>query len=71
MIILDTYPHFILEASNVDISNSLFLKCILKTSSNQSPYIFTLVQKVKHRVYKIHAFINEAILCRDSASKSI
>ena len=25
-------------------------------SSNRSPYIFTLVQKVKHRVYKIHAF---------------
>ena len=29
---------------------------ILKPSSNRSPYIFTLVQKVKHRVYKIHAF---------------
>ena len=68
MIILDTYPHFILEASYVDISNSLFLKCILKPSSNPSHYIFTLIQKVKHRVFKICAFINEAILCRDSAS---
>ena len=34
-------------------------------SSNRSPYIFTLVQKVKHRVYKIHALLNEAVLCRD------
>ena len=25
---------------------------ILKPSSNRSPYIFTLVQKVKHKVYK-------------------
>ena len=30
--------------------------CILKPSSNRSLYIFTLVQKVKHRVYKIHAW---------------
>ena len=39
---------------------------ILKPSSNRSPYILTLVQKVKHRVYKIHAFLNEAIprLCK-------
>ena len=29
---------------------------ILKPSANQSTYIFTLVQKVKHRVYKIHVF---------------
>ena len=35
---------------------------ILKPSSNRSPYIFTLVQNVKHRVYKIRAFLNEAIL---------
>ena len=25
---------------------------------------FTLVQKVKHRVNKIHAFLNKAILCQ-------
>ena len=36
---------------------------ILQPSSYRSPYIFTLVQKVKHRVYNIHAFLNEAILC--------
>ena len=35
---------------------------ILRPTSNRSLYIFTLVQKVKHMVYKIHAFINEAIL---------
>ena len=40
------------------------LTCILKPSSNRSPYTFKLVQKVKHRVYKIHGFINEAILCQ-------
>ena len=44
---------------------NVYLQFILKPSSNRSPYIFTLVQKVKHRVYKIHAFENEAILCRD------
>ena len=31
--------------------------CILKPTPNRSPYIFTLVQKVKHRVH-------EAILCQ-------
>ena len=41
---------------------------ILRSSSNRSPYIFTLVQKVNNRIYKIHAFINEAILCLDSVS---
>ena len=41
---------------------------VLKPSSNRSPYIFTLVQKVKHRVYKLHAFLNEAILSQHSAS---
>ena len=41
---------------------------ILKPSSNQSPYILTLVQKVKHRAYKIYVFLDEAILSRDSAS---
>ena len=39
-----------------------------KPTANWSPYIFTLVQKVKHRVYKIHVFSSVAILCRDSAS---
>ena len=32
------------------------LAYILKSTANRSPYIFTLVQKVKHRVYKIHVF---------------
>ena len=42
---------------------------ILKpTANNWSPYIFTLVQKVKHRVHRIHVFLSEAVLCRDSAS---
>ena len=30
---------------------------ILKPTANWSPYIFTLIQKVKRRVYKIHVFI--------------
>ena len=34
--------------------------CILKPTANWSPYIFTLVQKVKHRVYKIHVFFLNA-----------
>ena len=34
---------------------------ILKPTANRSPYIFTLVQKVKHRVYKIYAFLSEAL----------
>ena len=29
---------------------------MLKPTANWSPYIFTLVQKVKRRVYKIHVF---------------
>ena len=41
---------------------------ILNPTANWSPYIFTLVPKVKHRVYKIHVFLSEAILYRDSAS---
>ena len=42
---------------------------ILKPNSNRSPYIFTLVQKMKHRVYKIYAFfLNDSVLCRDTAS---
>ena len=36
---------------------------ILKLTANWSPYIFTLVQKEKHRVYTIHVFLSEAILC--------
>ena len=40
-----------------------FSSNILKPSSYRPFYILTLVQKVKHRVYKIHAFLNEAILC--------
>ena len=30
---------------------------ILKPTANWSPYIFTLVQEVKRRVYKIHVFL--------------
>ena len=30
---------------------------ILKPTANWSPYIFTLVQIVKHRVYKLHVFL--------------
>ena len=44
---------------------------ILKPTANWSPYISTLVQRVKHRVYKVHVlffFLSEAILCGDSAS---
>ena len=43
---------------------------ILKPTSNWSPYIFTLVQKVKHRICKIHVcfFLSEELLCQDSAS---
>ena len=41
---------------------------ILKPTSNRPPYILTLVQKVKNGAYKIHAFINEAIVYQDSAS---
>ena len=36
-----------------------------KTKFQSVTLHFTPVQKVKHRVYKIHAFFNEAILCRD------
>ena len=31
---------------------------ILKPTANWSPYIFTLIQKVKRRVYKIHVFLS-------------
>ena len=46
-------------ANNVIVVRRLYYT---KTKSNRSPYIFTLVQKVKHRLYKFHAFLNEAIL---------
>ena len=38
-------------------------RSIPKPSANRSPYICTLVQKLKHRVYKIHAFLNKR-LCK-------
>ena len=31
---------------------------ILKPSSNRSTYIFMLVQRGKHKVYKIHVFLS-------------
>ena len=34
----------------------IFVISILKATANRSPYIFTLVQKVKRKVYKIHVF---------------
>ena len=40
---------------------------ILRPCSNRSPYLFTLVQKVKYRAYKNYAFKNEAILYQGSA----
>ena len=55
----------IAEELNSDGSNASY---ILKPTANWSPYIFTLVQKVNHRVNKIHVFFSEAILCGDSAS---
>ena len=35
---------------------NLISEYLLKPTANWSPYIFTLVQKVKHRVYKIRVF---------------
>ena len=46
----------------------IFVISILKATANRSPYIFTLVQKVKRKEYKIHVFLREAKLCRESAS---
>ena len=37
--------------------------CILKPTAIWSPSIFTLFQKVKHRVFKIHVLLSEVILC--------
>ena len=47
---------------------SIKTNTILKPSFNRSPYVFTIVQEVKHRVYEIHAFLNEA-LCKLLHSK--
>ena len=44
------------------------LRSIRIPSSNRSPFIFRLIRKMKHWVYKIRVLLNEAILCRDSAS---
>ena len=49
-------------------TGSNFKQSILKPTADWSPYIFTLVQKVNNRVYRIHFFLSEAILCQDSAS---
>ena len=59
-----------INKSNLKIGFPInILKHILKPTANWSPYIFTLVQKVKYRVYKINVFfLSEAMLCRDSAS---
>ena len=43
----------------VNVTNIVY---ILKQTANWSLYICTLVQKVKHRVYKIHVFLSETIL---------
>ena len=40
----------------------ILIACILKPTANRSPYLFTLVQKLKHRVYNIQVFLSEAIL---------
>ena len=40
---------------NIKKSLSIYLS-ILKPTANRSPYILTLVQKMKRRVYKIHVF---------------
>ena len=43
----------------------IIIACILKPTAYRSSYIFTLIQKVKHRVYKTHVvFLSEAILPR-------
>ena len=49
-------------------TGSYFKQSKLKPTANWLPYIFTLVQKVKLRVYKIHVILSEAILSQDSAS---
>ena len=47
---------------------SVHLHTRQKPSSNRSPYIFKLVQKVNIGYIKFILFLTEAILCRDSAS---
>ena len=44
------------------------LQHIMKLTSSRSPYTLTLVQIEINGAYTIHAFINAAILCPDSAS---
>ena len=51
--IADPFPRW---SSTRDLSMLITCKYILKPSSNRTPDIFTLVQKVKHRVYKTNAF---------------
>ena len=46
------------------IANAIVSANIQTQSYNRSHYIFTLVQKVKNRAYKIHAFINKQIFPR-------
>ena len=45
--------HYLLDNIFIRFGSKLY---ILKPSSNRSPYIFTLVEKVKHWVYKIDVF---------------
>ena len=45
-----------INSRTCSMSGIPLLAYILKPSSNRSPYIFTLVKKVKHRVHKIYAF---------------
>ena len=40
---------------NIIIYVSVLVTYILSPSYKRSPYIFTLVKKVTHRVYKFHA----------------
>ena len=46
----------IVEVAIYYLSNFIIQANILKPTAIWSPYIFTLVQKVKHRLYKIHVF---------------
>ena len=49
----------------------LFVSFIVKDTETKLSLVtlhFTLVQKVKNRAYKTHAFIKRAGLCRDSVS---
>ena len=62
-IIINSHEFLFIHAFGV-----LLHATILKPTANWSPDISTLVQKVKHRVYKIHVFLSESIPCRDSAS---